>query len=53
MNVNSKWTGIVAHAFNSSTWKVEAGNLLRVPDYPGQHIETLSQKIKNEVKLNI
>ena len=45
--------GVVAHAFNPSTWEAEAGGFLSsrpawstkwVPGQPGLHRETLSQK---------
>jgi hypothetical protein len=60
------WPGVMVHAFNLSTWEVEAGGFLssrpawsteRVPGQPGLHRETLSrktktnkQKKKNDVK---
>jgi hypothetical protein len=47
--------GVVAHAFNPSTWEAEAGGFLssrpawsteQVPGQPGLHRETLSRKTK-------
>ena len=52
--------GVVAHAFNPSTWEAEAGGFLNsrpawstewVPGQPGLHRETLSRKTKpNQTK---
>jgi hypothetical protein len=51
--------GVVAHAFNPSTWEAEAGGFLSsrlawftklVPGQPGLHREILSQKNKNKNK---
>jgi hypothetical protein len=53
--------GMVAHAFNPSTWEAEAGEFLSlraawstewVPGQPGLHKETLSQKSKKTKKQN-
>jgi hypothetical protein len=50
---------VVVHAFNPSTWEVEAGGFLSsrpawstewVPGQPGLHIETLSRKNKQTNK---
>ena len=52
---------MVAHAFNPSTWKAEAGGFLSsrsawstesVPGQPGLHRETLSQKTKKQKNKN-
>jgi hypothetical protein len=49
--------GVVAHAFNPSTWEAEAGGFLssrpawsteRVPGQPGLHRETLSRKTNKQ-----
>jgi hypothetical protein len=46
--------GVVAHAFNPSTWEAEAGGFLSsrstkwVPGQPGLYRETLSQKKKKK-----
>jgi hypothetical protein len=49
--------GVVVHAFNPSTWAVEAGGFLSskpawstewVPGQPGLHRETLSRKQKTK-----
>jgi hypothetical protein len=54
-------SGMVAHAFNPSTWEAEAGGFLSsrptwftkwVPGQPGIHRETLSRKTKNQTKPN-
>jgi hypothetical protein len=51
--------GVVAHAFNPSTWEAEAGGFLssrpawsteQVPGQPGLHRETLSRKTKKKKK---
>jgi hypothetical protein len=51
--------GMVAHAFNLSTWEAEAGGFLSsrpawstkwVPGQPGLHRETLSRKTKTKQK---
>jgi hypothetical protein len=51
--------GVVAHAFDPSTWEAEAGGFLSsrpawstecVPGQPGEHRETLSRKIKKKKK---
>ena len=51
--------GMVAHAFNPSTWEAEAGEFLSsrltwstewVPGQPGLHRETLSRKTKKKKK---
>jgi hypothetical protein len=51
---------MVAHAFNPSTWKAEAGGFLSsrpawstkwVPGQPGLYRETLSWKIKKKKKI--
>ena len=53
--------GVVAQAFNPSTWEPEAGGFLSsrlawstkwVPGQPELHRETLSQKDKNKTKQN-
>jgi hypothetical protein len=54
--------GVVAHAFNPSTWEAEAGEFLSsrpawstewVPGQPGLHRETLSRKKKMIVRLSL
>ena len=51
--------GVVAHAFNPSTWEAEAGGFQslrpawstdRVPGQPGLYRETLSRKKKKKKK---
>jgi hypothetical protein len=51
--------GMVAHAFNPSTWEAEASGFLSsrpawstecVPGQPGLHRETLSRKTKKKKK---
>jgi hypothetical protein len=51
--------GMVAHAFNPSTWEAEAGGFLSsrpawstewVPGQPGLHRETLSRKTEKKKK---
>ena len=51
--------GVVAHAFNSSTWEAEEGGFLSsrpawatewVPGQPGLQRETLSRKTKKKKK---
>jgi hypothetical protein len=53
--------GVVAHAFNPSTWEAEAGGFLSlgpawstewVPGQPELHKETLSQKTNKQTKPN-
>jgi hypothetical protein len=53
--------GVVAHAFNPSTWEAEAGGFLSsrsawstkwVPGHPGLYRETLSQKTKQTKKID-
>jgi hypothetical protein len=57
--ISRKQSGVVAHAFNPSTWEAEAGVFLSsrpawstewVPGQPGLHWETLSQKTKKKKK---
>jgi hypothetical protein len=59
-NHSPEW-GVVAQAFNSSTWEAEAGGFLSsmptwstkwVPGQPGLHRETLSRKNKNKQTKN-
>jgi hypothetical protein len=55
LSLPQKKPGVVAHAFNPSTWEAEAGGFLssrpawsteQVPGQPGLHRETLSRKTK-------
>jgi hypothetical protein len=52
--------GVVAHAFNPSTWEAEAGEFLSsrpawstecVPGHPGLHRKTLSRKTNKQKKI--
>ena len=51
--INNLYPGVVAHAFNTSTWEAEAGGSLSsrpvwstelVPGHPRLHKEALSEK---------
>jgi hypothetical protein len=58
-NLKKRKPGVVAHAFNPSTWEAEAVGFLssrpawsteQVPGQPGLHRETLSRKTKKQTK---
>jgi hypothetical protein len=57
INLKKSKPGVVAHAFNPSTWEAEAGGFLSsrpawstkwVPGQPGLHRQTLSRKTKTK-----